>query len=233
MPGLMLLAPGGTAGHVTEHGAVHLKKFGRDGREFVRAAVPAREPAGGGADRAALATLRPAAYPFAGAWLAALTAHAPAVADHRDPEMAPESVRLLARMTRTHAGGVPRASDGAVGWSVPGASARVWPDGRVEVRSDGGVVLAVRLEGSGWDSWRVAAVVDAGLRLLCAPGARHMVRTSRPQGWAQSSLWAGRSYDGASEAVCSCGWRVMAGSRLGARAAGAGHVRDVGDGGLH
>lgn len=37
----------------------------------------------------------------------------------------------------------------------------------------GGAVLAVRLEGSGRDSLRVAAVVDAALRLLRAPRARH------------------------------------------------------------
>ncbi|RSS87005.1 hypothetical protein EF903_18000 [Streptomyces sp. WAC05292] len=228
MPGLILLAPGETAHHTTAHGPVSLKKYGSSGREFVRAAVPARHPAGDGATRAALVTLRPAAYPFAGAWLAALAEHAPDRADYGRPDMAPGSVRLLARMTRTHANGVPRASDGSVGWSVPGASARVWPDGRVEVQNAGGVVLAARLEGSGWDAWQVAAVVDAGLRLLCAPGARHMTRTSQPQGWAQSSLWAGRSFDGASEAVCSCGWRAMAASRMGARADAAEHLREQG-----
>ncbi|MEV0778898.1 hypothetical protein [Streptomyces sp. NPDC050428] len=51
-------------------------------------------------------------------------------------------------MARTQPNGVPRESDGSVGWSVPGASAQVWPDGRVEVRGAGGAVLSVRPEGS-------------------------------------------------------------------------------------
>ncbi|WP_330335654.1 hypothetical protein OHS33_39135 (plasmid) [Streptomyces sp. NBC_00536] len=225
MPGLILLAPGETTEFPTGHGRIRFRKYGRDGREFIRAAVHVEEPSVDGESRVALATLRPDAYPYAGAWLAAVAEHAPAAADHRNPEAAPASVRLLAEMTRTHANGVPRHSDGSVSWSVPGASARVWPDGRVEVQRAGCVVLAVRLEGSGWDSARVAAVADAGLRLLCAPEARHMTRTSEPSGWAWSSLWAGRSFDGASEAVCSCGWRVMAASRLGARGAAAEHVR--------
>ncbi|MFD0352956.1 hypothetical protein ACFVHW_04290 [Streptomyces sp. NPDC127110] len=242
MHSLMLLAPGEIADHLTAHGRVRMKKFGSGGWEFVRAAAYARQPAGDGALRAALSTLRPAAYLYAGAWLAALAEHAPARADYRQPDMAPESVRLLARMTRTHANGVPRVTDGSVGWSVEGASARVWPDGRVEVRGDGGVVLAVRLEGSGWDSGRVAAVADAGLRLLCGPGARHMTRTSEPSGWDRPlSRWGGDAvlaagrdrkggqvYDGVSVARCSCGWVVSAVSRLGARAAAAGHVRAVG-----
>ncbi|MFJ5142973.1 hypothetical protein [Streptomyces sp. NPDC088707] len=226
MPGLILLADRETTEFRTPRGAVLLRKYGSvPGRELVRAAVRA-----GNGDRAALVTLRPAAYPYAGAWLSALAEHAPAAADHRNPGAAPESVRLVARMTRTHANGIPRASDGSVGWSVPGASVRVWPDGRLTVTSAAGVELSARLEGAQWDTARVAAVADAGLRLLCAPEARHMTRTSRPQGWGQSSLWSGRSYDGASEAVCSCGWRSMAASQLGARGSVAEHLRDVGAG---
>ncbi|MFJ8301307.1 hypothetical protein ACIQ9R_36150 [Streptomyces sp. NPDC094447] len=219
MPGLLLLADRETTEHLTPHGPVRMRKYaGARGREFVRAAVPARS-----GERAALVTLRPAAYGFAGAWLAALAAHAPDAADHRRPDMAPGSVRLVARMTRTHANGVPRQSDGSVGWSVPGASARVWPDGRITVTSDVGVELSARLEGAQWDDWRVAGVVDAGLRLLCVPGARHLTRTSGPQGWAQSSLWAGRSYDASASATCTCGWRGTYGSRLAALAAAAEH----------
>ncbi|MFF0754468.1 hypothetical protein [Streptomyces sp. NPDC004267] len=226
MPGLILLADRETTEYRTPHGSVRMRKYGRTpGPEFVRAAVPA-----GSGGRAALVTLRPVAYPYAGAWLEVIAEHAPAAADHREPGAAPESVRLVARMTRTHANGVPRASDGSVGWSVPGASARVWPDGRLAVTSADGVELSVRLEGAQWDTARVAAVADAGLRLLCAPEARHMTRTTRPRGWGQSSLWVGRSYDGASVAVCSCGWRAAAASPLGARGSAAEHVRDVGVG---
>ncbi|MEU1409463.1 hypothetical protein ABZ471_45850 [Streptomyces sp. NPDC005728] len=76
------------------------------------------------------------------------------------------SVRLLARMTPDHRNGIPRQSDGSVGWSLPGASARVWPDGRIELRSTTGAELAGRLEDSEWDHWKVTAVADAGLRLL-------------------------------------------------------------------
>ncbi|KIF05168.1 hypothetical protein PL81_14655 [Streptomyces sp. RSD-27] len=235
MPGLILLAPGETTEYPSGHGRVRFRKYGRDGREFVRAAVHVKEPSADGESRVALATLRPDAYPYAGAWLAAVAASAPAVADHRNPEAAPGSVRLLARMTRTHANGVPRQSDGSVSWSVPGASARVWPDGRVEVQRAGCVVLAVRLEGSGWDSARVATVADAGLRLLCAAEARHMTRTSEPSGWFRPldrgysgggrERNGGQMYDGASVAACSCGWRVTVPSRLGARNAAADHVR--------
>ncbi|MFE1270576.1 hypothetical protein [Streptomyces sp. NPDC058758] len=219
MPGLLLLADRETTDYPTPHGPVRLRKYaGAPGREFVRAAVRA-----GNGERAALVTLRPAAYGHVEAWLAALAAHAPAAADHRRPGMAPASVRLLARMTRTHANGVPRQSDGSVGWGVPGASARVWPDGRIAVTSDAGVELSARLEGAQWDDWRVAGVVDAGLRLLCAPAARHLTRTSGPKGWVQSSLWAGRSYDASASATCTCGWRGTYGSRMAALAAAQEH----------
>ncbi|MEU0857474.1 hypothetical protein ABZ352_18825 [Streptomyces griseofuscus] len=238
MPGLILLAHRETAVHQTPHGPVHFRKYAAQGEEkgFVRASVPARVPTRDGG-RAALATLRPAAYPYAGAWLAAIAQYAPERADHRNPAAAPGSVRLLARMTRTHANGVPRQSDGSVSWSVPGASARVWPDGRVEVRGAGGVVLSVRPEGSAWDSARVAAVADAGLRLLCAPEARHMTRTSEPSGWFRPldrgysgggrERNGGQMYDGSSVAACSCGWRVTVPSRDGARGAAAEHLRGV------
>ena len=240
MPGLILLADRETTVHHTPHGPVRLRKYAPRGEErgFVRAAVLAREPSDDGEGRAALATLRPAAYPYAGAWLDAIAQYAPARADHRNPAAAPGSVRLLARMTRTHANGVPREVDGSVGWSVPGASARVWPDGRVEVRGAGGVVLSVRLEGSGWDSARVAAVADAGLRLLCTPQARHLTRTSEPSGWFRPldrgysgggrERNGGQMYDGSSVAACSCGWRATVPSRDGARGAAAEHLREVG-----
>ncbi|MFD4933482.1 hypothetical protein [Streptomyces virginiae] len=217
--------------HPTAHGPLRIRKYGSPEREFVRAAVLDGE----GRSRAALATLRPDAYRYAETWLTAVARNAPAAADYRRPDMAPGSVRVVAQMTRTHAEGIPRMSDGSVGWSVPGASARVWPDGRVEVQNAGGVVLAVRLEGSGWDSWRVAAVADAGLRLLCASEARHMTRTSEPSGWFRPlergysgggrERNGGQMYDGASVAACSCGWRVTVPSRLGARGAAAEHVR--------
>lgn len=235
MPGLLLLADRETTEHATPHGPVRLRKYARNpGREFVRAAVRA----GNGVDRAALVTLRPAAYPYAGAWLSALAEHAPAAADYRNPDMAPASVRLLAEMTRTHANGVPRASDGSVGWSVPGASARVWPDGRLTVTSDAGVELSARLEGSQWDCWAVAAVADAGLRLLCDPAARHITRTSEPSGWFRPlergysgggrERKGGQMYDGSSVARCTCGWSGTYVSRLGALAGAAEHREENG-----
>ncbi|MFC8538060.1 hypothetical protein ACFUJY_29670 [Streptomyces sp. NPDC057249] len=236
MPGL-ILADRQTHTFETPHGPVRLKKYGAaPGHEFVRAAVRA----GNGRDRAALVTLRPAAYPYAGAWLSALAERAPAAADDRNPDMAPASVRVVAKMTRTHANGVPRQSDGSVGWSVPGASARVWPDGRLVVTSHTGVELSARLEGSQWDTWAVAAVADAALRLLCAPEARHVTRTSEPRGWSRAAdsweSWAGGPvgvksgwmHDGSSVAACSCGWRVTVSSRLGARGAAAEHLREAG-----
>ncbi|WP_404949079.1 hypothetical protein HFP70_35440 [Streptomyces sp. ARC14] len=238
MPGLILLAHREEAVHVTPHGRVRLRKYAARGEAsgFVRAAVPARVPTRDGG-RTALVTLRPAAYPYAGAWLDAIAQYAPQSADHRNPSAAPGSVRLLARMARTHANGVPRQSDGSVGWSVPGAAARVWPDGRVEIRA-GSVLLAVRLEGSEWDSSRVAAVADAGLRLLCAPQARHLTRTSEPSGWFRPldrgysgggrERNGGQMYDGASVAACSCGWRKTVPSRLGARGEAEAHLREVG-----
>lgn len=240
MPGLILLADRETAVHHTPYGPVRLRKYASRGEEkgFVRAAVPARVPTRDGG-RTALVTLHRAAYPYAAAWLAAIAQYAPERADHRNPQAAPGSVRLLSEMTRTHANGVPRQSDGSVGWSVPGASARVWPDGRVEIRA-GSVLLSVRLEGSEWDSGRVAAVADAGLRLLCAPEARHMTRTSEPSGWFRPmdrgysgggrERNGGQMYDGASVAACSCGWRVSVPSQLGARGAAAAHLREVGAG---
>ncbi|MFI9052461.1 hypothetical protein [Streptomyces sp. NPDC053427] len=239
MPGLTLLANRETIEHPTPHGPVRFRKYGRDPeRGFVRAAVPARQASADGMGRVALATLRPAAYPYAAAWLSAVAEHAPERGDHHNPDAPPESVRLVSQMTRTHANGIPRQSDGSVGWSVPGASARVWPDGRVEVTRAGGVTLSVRLEGSGWDTWRVAAVADAGLRLLCDPEAAHLTRTSEPSGWFRpldrGYSGGGRErkgnqmYDGSSVAACSCGWRVPALSRLGARGAAAAHLREVG-----
>lgn len=234
MPGLLLLAHRETTEFETPHGPVRLRKYGSTpGGEFVRAAVRA----GNGRDRAALVTLRPAAYPYAGAWLAALAEHAPGAADHRNPGAAPGSVRVVAEMTRDHANGVPRQSDGSVGWSVPGAKVRVWPDGRLAVTSHAGVELSVRLEGEQWDTWRVAAVADAGLRLLCDAGAAHLTRTSEPSGWFRPldrgysgggrERNGGQMYDGASVAACSCGWRVTVASRLGARGATAAHLREV------
>ncbi|MFJ4342636.1 hypothetical protein [Streptomyces sp. NPDC088915] len=237
MPGLTLLADREETDYPTPRGPVRVRKYARtSGREFVRAAVRA-----GTGERAALVTLRPAAYPYAGAWLSALAALAPAAADHRNPDMAPASVRVVARMTRTHANGVPRQSDGSVGWSVPGASARVWPDGRLTVTSDAGVELSARLEGSQWNTWAVAAVADAGLRLLCAPEARHVTRTSEPRGWSRaadnwgSQAWAGPvgrksgwQYDSSSVAACSCGWRATVPSRGGARRAAEKHREEAG-----
>ncbi|MGW7327745.1 hypothetical protein ACWGIU_03815 [Streptomyces sp. NPDC054840] len=125
---LLSLRPREDIEHPTAHGPVRMRKYGRPGHEFVRAAVRDGE----GRSRAALATLRPDAYPYAEAWLTAVARSAPVAADYRRPDMAPGSVRVVARMTRTHANGIPRQSDGSVGWSVPGpgASARGWPDGR-------------------------------------------------------------------------------------------------------
>jgi hypothetical protein len=147
-------------------------------------------------------------------------------------------VRLLARMTPDHRNGTPRQSDGSVGWSMPGASARVWPDGRIEFRSTTGAELAGQLEGSEWDQWKVAAVADAGLRLLCAPEARHLTRTGQPSGWhrpfdRRESAGLGRErkggqmYDGSTVASYSCGWRVTAESQLGACALAEQHRREA------
>ncbi|MFE8950306.1 hypothetical protein [Streptomyces sp. NPDC007856] len=72
-------------------------------------------------------------YPVGPAPLVAIAEAAPETADHRHPSAVMSSVRLLARMTPDHRNGIPRQSDGSVGWSMPGASARVWPDGRIEL----------------------------------------------------------------------------------------------------
>jgi hypothetical protein len=125
-----------------------------------------------------------------------------------------------------------------MGWSVPGASARVWPDGRLEVRGADRVVLSVRRRWAAWDTARVAAVADARLRLLCAPEARHLTRTSEPSGWFRPldrgyscggrERNGGRMYGGSSVAACSCGWRVTVPSRGRARAAARGHLEGGG-----
>ncbi|MGW1810904.1 hypothetical protein [Streptomyces sp. NPDC002078] len=129
-------------------------------------------------------------YPVGPAWLVAIAEAAPETAHHRHPSAAMSCVRLLARMTPNHRNGIPRQSDGSVGWSMPGASARVWPDGRIELRSTTGAELADQLEGSEWDHWRVAVVADAGLRLLCVPEARHLISTGEPSGWYRPSTGA-------------------------------------------
>ncbi|MGQ4344109.1 hypothetical protein [Streptomyces sp. SAS_275] len=126
-------------------------------------------------------------------------------------------MRLLAEMTPDHRNGIPRLRDGSVGWSIPGATARVWPTGRLELRSTTGPVLAGQLEGSQWDQFQVAAVADAGLRPLCAPEAQHITRTGQPSGWSRpydrpEPTANGRErkgsqlYSGATTASCSCGW---------------------------
>ncbi|MFC8520488.1 hypothetical protein [Streptomyces sp. NPDC057257] len=229
---LFTLADRQQAWFTTGHGPVVVRRYARSS-DFVRAAVRARN----GRDRAALLTLRPEAYPLAPAWLAAIAEAAPETADHRHPSAAMSSVRLLARMTPDHRNGVPRQSDGSVGWSVPGASARVWPVGRIELRSTTGAQLAGQLEGSGWDHWKVAAVADAGLRLLCAPEARHLTRTGQPSGWYRPSdrgqigegreRKGGQVYDGSTVASCSCGWSVTVPSQLGARAMAERHHREA------
>ncbi|MGI5414155.1 hypothetical protein ACQEV9_46150 [Streptomyces chartreusis] len=216
----------------TGRGAVSVRRYARVS-DFVRAAVRS----GNGRDRAALLTLHREAYPLAPAWLTAIAEAAPGAADHRSPSAAMSSVRLLARMTPDHRNGTPRQSDGSVGWSVPGASARVWPDGRVELHSTAGVQLAGRLEGSEWDHFRVAAVADAGLRLLCAPEARHLTTTGEPSGWFRprdrGQIAAGRErkggqmYDSSTVARCSCGWSVTAASQLGARESAKRHRREA------
>lgn len=76
------------------------------------------------------------------------------------------SVRLLARMTPDHRNGIPRQSDGSVGWSVPGASARAWPDGRIELRSTIGWRAPSGIT-SGWPPWRTQA---CGCCALPRPG---------------------------------------------------------------
>ncbi|MFD7677492.1 hypothetical protein [Streptomyces sp. NPDC060187] len=81
-------------------------------------------------------------------WLAAIAQAVPDTADHCHPSVPTGSVRLLARMTPDHRNGIPRLSDGSIGWSIPGATARVWPTGRIKLRSTTGPVLAGQLEGS-------------------------------------------------------------------------------------
>ncbi|OIJ99024.1 hypothetical protein BIV25_10995 [Streptomyces sp. MUSC 14] len=216
----------------TRRGPVAVRRYARCS-DFARAAVRS----GSGRDRAALLTLYPEAYPLAPAWLAAVAEAAPETADHRRPSASMVSVRLLARMTPDHRNGIPRQSDGSVGWSVPGASARIWPDGRIELRSTTGAELAGLLEGSEWDHFRVAAVADAGLRLLCAPEARHLTSVGQPSGWFRPSdrgltgggreRKGGQVYDAATVARCSCGWSVTVPSQLGARAMAEQHRREA------
>ncbi|MFF8717537.1 hypothetical protein ACF07T_39995 [Streptomyces sp. NPDC015184] len=229
---LSTLANRQQARFTTGRGPVLVRRYARS-PDLVRAAVRS----GSGRDRAALMTLGPGAYPLAPAWLAAVAEAAPETADHRPPSASMGSVRLLAHMTPDHRNGVPRLSDGSVGWSVPGASARVWPDGRVKLRSTAGVEFAGRLEGSGWDCWKVAAVVDAGLRLLCAPEALHLTRAGEPSGWhrpydrgltgAGRERKGGQMYDASTPASCSCGWSARAPSQLAARAMAEQHLRDA------
>ncbi|MFJ6901958.1 hypothetical protein [Streptomyces hokutonensis] len=166
----------------TTRGPVSVRRYARYS-DFVRAAVRS----GNGRDRAALLTFHPGGYPLAPAWLAAVAEAAPETADHRSPSASMVSVRLLARMTPDHRNGIPRQSDGSVGWSIPSASARIWPDGRIMLRGSTGTEFAGRLEGAQWDHWKVAAVADAGLRLLCAPEARHLTSTGQPSGWYRPS----------------------------------------------
>ncbi|MFI6340753.1 hypothetical protein [Streptomyces sp. NPDC050535] len=217
----------------TARGPVLVCRYTRHG-DFTRAAVRC----GNGRARAALLTFHLDAYPLAPAWLAAIAEAAPESADRCRPSASMVSVRLLARMTPDKRNGIPRLSDGSVGWSMPGATARVWPDGRLELRSTTGPGLAGRLEGSQWDHFQVAAVADAGLRLLCAHEARHMTRTGEPAGWHRPydrpgntmvgrERKGGQMYDGSTTASCSCGWSTTSPSQLGARARAEQHRREA------
>ncbi|MFE9769793.1 hypothetical protein ACFYPC_35615 [Streptomyces sp. NPDC005808] len=230
---LSALADGQRAWFTTVRGPVFVRRYARHG-DFVRAAVRS----GNGQDRAALLPLHPDAYPLAPAWLAAIAETAPETADHRNPFASMTSVRLLARMTPDKRNGIPRLSDGSVGWSMPGATARVWPDGRIQLRSTTGPVLACRLEGSPWDHFQMATVADSGLRLLCAPEAQHMTRTGEPSGWHRpydrpGNTMAGRErnggqiYDGSTTSSCTCGWSTTSPSQLGARAMAEQHRREA------
>ncbi|MFF7987842.1 hypothetical protein ACFZDK_53955 [Streptomyces sp. NPDC007901] len=185
---LSTLADRQQAWFTTGHGPVFVRRYARSS-DFVRAAVHSAN----GQDRAALLTLHPDAYPLAPAWLAAIAEAAPHTADHRHPSAAMSSVRLLARMTPDHRNGIPRQTDGSADWSMPGATARIWPDGRIELRGTTGTELTGRLEGSEWDHWKVAAAADAGLRLLCAPEALHLTSTGEPSGWHRplTGRWTG------------------------------------------
>ncbi|MET7746496.1 hypothetical protein [Streptomyces sp. NPDC005385] len=142
------LADRESAWFATGRGRVFVRRYARYG-DFIRAAVRS----GNGQDRAALLTFHPDAYPLAPAWLAAIAQSAPESADHRHPSVPTGSVRLLAEMTPDHRLGIPRQGDGSVGWSIHGAIARVWPAGRLELRSTTGPVLAGQLEGSQWDQF--------------------------------------------------------------------------------
>ncbi|MEU9370419.1 hypothetical protein AB0D71_38285 [Streptomyces avermitilis] len=230
---LSALADRQQAWFTTGRGPVSVRRYARHG-DFVRAAVRS----GNGQDRAALLTLHPDAYPLAPVWLAAIAETSPETADHRHPSASMVSVRLLARMTPDKRNGIPRLSDGSVGWGMPGATARVWPDGRIHLRSTTGPVLAGRLEGSQWDHFQVAAVADAGLRLLCAPEAQHMTRTGEPRGWHRPydrpgntmvgrERKGGQMYDGSTTASCSCGWSTTSASQLGARAMAEQHRQEA------
>ncbi|MFJ2722904.1 hypothetical protein [Streptomyces sp. NPDC087437] len=75
------------------------------------------------------------------------------------------------------------------------------------------------------EHWKVAAVADAGLRLLSTPEARHLTRTGQPSGWYRpfdrcNSTGLGRErkgaqmYDRSTTASCSCGWSVTSPSQL-------------------
>ncbi|WP_329529303.1 hypothetical protein [Streptomyces sp. NBC_01462] len=217
----------------TGRGRVFVRRYARHS-DFIRAAVRS----GTGRDRAALLTFHPDAYSLAPTWLAAIAQAAPESADHRHPSVPTGSVRLLARMTPDHRNGIPRLRDGSVSWSIPGAAARVWPTGRLELRSTTGRVLAGQLEGSQWDQFQVAAVADAGLRLLCAPEAQHMTRTGEPSGWSRPydrpgntsngrERKGGQLYDGSTTSSCSCGWTTTSPSQLGARAMAERHRLDA------
>ncbi|MEU8952013.1 hypothetical protein [Streptomyces sp. NPDC048489] len=200
---LSALAHGQRAWFTTARGPVTVRRYAWHG-DFIRAAVRS----GNGQDRAALLTFHPDAFLLAPTWLDAIAQAAPDTADHRHPSVPTGSVRLLARMTPDHRNGIPRLRDGSVGWSIPRAAARVWPTGRLELRSTTGRVLAGQLEGSQWDQFQVAAVADAGLRLLCAPEAQHMTRTGEPSGWSRpydrpENTQNGRERKGGSSGVVS------------------------------
>ncbi|MET8411713.1 hypothetical protein ABZV34_27070 [Streptomyces sp. NPDC005195] len=229
---LSALAHGQRAWFTTARGPVTVRRYARHG-DFIRVAVRS----GNGQDRAALLTFHPDAYPLAPTWLAAIAQAAPDTADHRHPSLPTGSVRLLARMTPAHRLGIPRLRDGSVGWSIPGATARLWPDGRLELRSTTGPVLSGQLEGSQWDQFQVATVADAGLRLLCAPEAQHITRTGQPRGWSRPydrpgntgngrERNGGQMYDSSTTSSCSCGWTTTSPSQLGARAMAEQHHRE-------
>ncbi|WP_326693379.1 MULTISPECIES: hypothetical protein [unclassified Streptomyces] len=142
-------------------------------------------------------------------------------------------------MTRDSRNGTPRR-DGSVRWTVPGAEAVVTAGRLCALAAHAGVTVS--LDGERWEDAPAAQIIDEALRLVAAPEAAHMTRTTEPRGWyhptdarrgmpgsAGLNRPGGKSglmRDGGSWAHCSCGWSTAHTDRQAARWAAKRHRAD-------